>query len=132
MGHCQAFAGGSLFTCVETPVSIAASQNEYRLQKNSASRSSQNRLLERSINASFQSSLSRMAAQVWSASSSKISRARRALSARPLRGSPVEFHTFGVRQYDRVLHEPNHAPFSVVTVHSYRLSRMIVLGQTRH
>src|SRR5437660_142918 len=50
-----------------------------------ASRSSRNRLLQRSINASLQSSLSRIAAQVWSASSSNISRARRASSARPLR-----------------------------------------------
>src|SRR5262249_39166839 len=50
-----------------------------------ASRSSRNRLLQRLINASLQSSLSRIAAQVWFASSNNISRARRASSARPLR-----------------------------------------------
>src|SRR5229473_3801332 len=50
-----------------------------------ASRSSRNRLLQRSINASLQSSLSRIPAQVWPASSSNISRALRASSARPLR-----------------------------------------------
>jgi len=49
-----------------------------------ASRSSRKRLLQRSINASLQSSLSRTAAQVWPASSSNIIR-RRASSARPLR-----------------------------------------------
>jgi hypothetical protein len=29
----------------------------------------------------------------------------------------VKFHTFRVRQYDRVLHEHNHTIFSAVTVH---------------
>ena len=55
------------------------------LLKSPASRSSRNCLLQRLINASLQSSFSRIAAQVWSASSSNISRARRASSARPLR-----------------------------------------------
>src|SRR5262245_14367369 len=50
-----------------------------------ASRSCPNRLLQRSINASLQSSLSRICAQLWPASSSNISRARRPSSARPLR-----------------------------------------------
>ena len=30
----------------------------------------------------------------------------------------VEFHTFRVRQYDGVFHEPNHTTVSSVTVHS--------------
>src|SRR6516162_2912447 len=55
------------------------------LLNNPASRSSRNRLHQRSINASLQSSLSRIAAQVWPASNSSISRALRASSARPLR-----------------------------------------------
>jgi hypothetical protein len=50
-----------------------------------ANRSRPNRLLQRSINPSLQSSLSRICAQVWPASSSSISRARRPSSARPLR-----------------------------------------------
>src|SRR5262252_6265197 len=50
-----------------------------------ASRSGPNRLLQRAINPSLQPSLSRICAQVCRASSSKISRARRPSSARPLR-----------------------------------------------
>jgi hypothetical protein len=52
---------------------------------NPASRSSRNRLRQRSTNASLQSSLSRIAAYVWPGSSSNSIRARRASSARPLR-----------------------------------------------
>ena len=55
------------------------------LLNNPASRSSRNRLLQRSINASLQSSLSRIAAHVWPPSSNNINRPRRASSARPLR-----------------------------------------------
>ena len=50
---------------------------------NPASRSATKRLLQRSIKLSVQSSLSRIAAHVRPASSNRISRARRASSARP-------------------------------------------------
>src|SRR6516164_6834485 len=65
-------------------VSVVASWPACRLNS-PASRSSRNRLLQRMINASLQSSLSRIAAQVWFAASNNINRARRASSARPLR-----------------------------------------------
>ena len=73
------------------------------LLNNPASRSSRKRLLQRLINASLQSSLSRIAAQVWPASSSNISRARRASSARPLRLAARWLSSRRrIRQYDGV------------------------------
>src|SRR5262249_55620185 len=65
-------------------VSLLAPRPAWRLNS-PASRSRPNRLLQRAINASLQSSLSRICTQLRPASSSKISRARRPSSARPLR-----------------------------------------------
>src|SRR5499433_3977980 len=65
-------------------VSLLGPRPAWRL-KSPASRSCPTRLPQRSINASLQSSLSRICAQLWPASSSNISRARRPSSARPLR-----------------------------------------------
>src|SRR6516162_7853717 len=65
-------------------VSLRAPCPAWRLNS-PASRSRPNRLLQRAINASLQLSLSRICAQLWPAANSKISRARRPSSARPLR-----------------------------------------------
>jgi len=58
-----------------------------------ASRSSRNRLLQRLINASLQSSLSRIAAQVWFAFSNNISRARDESKPHTLADSPESIAT---------------------------------------
>ena len=64
---------------------------------------------------SGQPNLSRICAQVWPASSSKIRRARRPL---------VQLPTLPFRQSDRVLHEHDHTTCSSVTHHSHvRLSK---------
>ena len=67
-----------------TAVRVLASWPAWR-ENSPANRSAAKRLLHRSINASLQSSLSRISAQVWPASSSSTKRARRASSARPAR-----------------------------------------------
>ena len=88
--HCVDPSGGvrlsvhSRIRASNAGVSVLASWPACRLNS-PAKRSSLNRLLQRSMKASLQSSLSRIAAHVWPASSSSISRARRASSARPLR-----------------------------------------------
>ena len=88
--HCVEPSGGLRFRvhsrmrASNAGVSVLASWPAWRLNS-PARRSARNRLLQRSMNASLQSSLSRIAAHVWPAASSKISRARRASSARPLR-----------------------------------------------
>jgi len=78
------FSVQSRIRASKSGVSLLGRRPAWRL-KSPASRSCPNRLLQRSINASLQSSLSRICAQLWPASSSNISRARRPSSARPLR-----------------------------------------------
>src|SRR5436190_3853893 len=101
-----------------------------------ASRSSRNRLLQRSINTSLQSSLSRIAAQVWSASSSNISRARRASSARPLRLATRWLSSIRSASVSTMVFSMNTIilPFQLLqyTRHaSHKLEPMVILPNTR-
>jgi hypothetical protein len=93
--------------------------SEPRLAFNPARRFSRNRLLQRSINASLQSSLSRIAGPCTACLQQQHQPCPARIIGTPAaaRRSLIKFHTFRVRQYDRVLHEHNHTTSSAVYSH---------------
>src|SRR3974377_1401725 len=84
-----------------------------------ASRCSRNRLLQRLINASLQSSLSRIAAPVWFGRKHKHQPPPPRVIGTPAtaRRSLVEFQTFRICQHDGVFHEHHLTTVSDVTLH---------------